>query len=55
MDNTKINEKSLQTSKANALEAYKAAKQAYITEKSNKNWIAFCDAKTLCMRLGVRI
>lgn len=55
MDNKKINKKSLQTNKTNALEAYKTAKQAYLTERSDKNWITFCEAKALCMRLGIRI
>lgn len=47
--------KNLQQRKADALEAYKAAKTAYLENRNNKNWIVFCDAKTSCMRLGIRI
>lgn len=45
----------LQESKRNALEAYKIAKRAYLENRTNENWKAFCDAKIVCMKLGVRI
>lgn len=45
----------LEESKKKALENYKKAKQAYIDNMSSENWIAYCDTKTECMRLGVRI
>lgn len=45
----------LQSNKTNALEAYKVAKKAYLEDRTNENWIAFCEAKRVCMRLGVRI
>ena len=41
--------------KAEALKNYKEAKAEYLKNMTNKNWIAFCNAKTNCMRLGVRI
>lgn len=50
-----MNTKNLQTSKVNALEAYKAAKKAYLENMSRENWIAFCEAKSVCMKLGVKI
>lgn len=51
---TRMN-KDLQKNKADALDAYKAAKAAYLENMNSKNWIAFCNAKTNCMRLGFRI
>lgn len=45
----------LQENKGNALEAYKEAKKAYLENRTNENWKAFCDAKMVCMKLGVRI
>lgn len=45
----------LQLQKAAALAAYKEARAAYLADMTDANWIAFCDAKILCMRLGVRI
>lgn len=39
--------------KAQAKAAYKAAKARYMETASKADWIAFCDAKRLCMRLGV--
>lgn len=45
----------MKTTMENALENYKNAKKAYLENRTNENWIAFCNAKTLCMRLGVRI
>lgn len=49
------NIKDLQARKADALEAYKAAKKAYIEDMNRENWIAFCKAERNCMLLGVRI
>lgn len=43
------------TNKETALNNYKEAKKAYLENRTNENWIAFCEAKTNCMRLGVRI
>lgn len=40
---------------AAAKEAYKAAKENYIKNRTTENWIKFCDAKKECMLLGVRI
>lgn len=41
--------------KEEALRNYKEAKKAYIENRTNENWIKFCEAKSNCMRLGVRI
>lgn len=41
--------------KEEALKIYKEAKKAYLENMTNENWIKFCDAKTNCMKLGVRI
>ena len=41
--------------KAAALAAYKGAKRAYAESMSKSDWIKFCDAKRVCMRLGVII
>ena len=56
------NMENLQTGKINALEAYKAAKMAWMKTVSKENikgdfekWKIFCSAKSDCMRLGVRI
>lgn len=43
------------TNKETALNNYKEAKKNYLENRTNENWIAFCDAKTNCMRLGIRI
>ena len=43
------------TNKEEALRIYKEAKEKYITNMNDKNWIAFCKAKANCMRLGIRI
>lgn len=43
------------TDNKKALEIYKERKQAYLTNMTKENWIAFCDAEMVCMRLGVRI
>ena len=45
----------LQASKENALKAYKAAKKVYLESMKKENWIVFCDAQSVCRRLGVRI
>ena len=45
----------MRTEKETALNTYKEAKKAYLENRTNENWIAFCNAKTNCMRLGVRI
>lgn len=42
-------------SKEEALRNYKETKKAYIDNSTKENWIAFCNAKTNCMRLGIRI
>ena len=41
--------------KEEALRVYKEAKLRYLSDRSNENWISFCDARRICMRLGVRI
>lgn len=41
--------------KINALKAYKEAKAKYLENKNDTTWREFCNAKTNCMRLGVRI
>lgn len=43
------------TNREDALREYKIRKEAYLREMTNENWIKFCDAKTNCMRLGIRI
>lgn len=45
----------LEINKATALENYKEAKKAYLENRTNENWISFCNAKRVCMLLGVRI
>lgn len=41
--------------KEEALKLYKEAKKKYLEDMSNENWVEFCNAKVVCMRLGVRI
>lgn len=41
--------------KAQAKAAYEAAKNRYTETMSKADWIAFCDAKRVCMLLGVII
>ena len=41
--------------KEEALRIYKEAKEKYLTDMNDKNWIEFCNAKSTCMKLGVRI
>ena len=43
------------TDKERALNNYKEAKQNYLSNMTNENWKVFCDAKRVCMLLGVRI
>lgn len=45
----------MNSKKENALNNYKEAKKAYIENATSENWKAFCEAKTICMHLGVRI
>lgn len=45
----------IRTDKEKTLNLYKEAKQRYLENRTNENWIAFCNAKTNCMRLGIRI
>lgn len=47
--------KSLDEKKSEAIKEYKEAKQAYIENQSNENWIRFCNAKRNCMMIGCRI
>lgn len=55
-----INE--LQTKKNEALEAYKLAKAEFMATVTKENikgdwgkWVAFCEQKKNCMKLGCRI
>ena len=41
--------------KEEALRIYKEAKEKYLTNMNDKNWIEFWNAKSTCMKLGVRI
>lgn len=43
------------TNKTKALEDYKAAKENYLKDLTTDNWIKFCDAKRVCMLLGIRL
>lgn len=43
------------TNKDLALNNYKERKKAYLENMTNENWLLYCDAKTVCMRLGIRI
>lgn len=45
----------LNEKKAQAKAAYKVAKERYMETMSKADWIAFCDVRTVCMRLGVII
>lgn len=42
----------LENQKAAAKKAYKEAKEAYLKNRTDKNWKAFCNAKRICMLLG---
>lgn len=48
-------EKDLQTRKSDTLKLYQLAKAEYLQNRTAENWRNFCDRKTDCMRLGVRI
>lgn len=43
------------TERETALKIYKEKKNEYLKNQTGENWIAFCDAKIVCMRLGIRI
>lgn len=43
------------TNKEEALRIYKEAKEKYLADMNDKNWAEFCNAKSTCMKLGVRI
>lgn len=45
----------LEQQKRAALEVYKAAKARYMETMAQADWLAFCDAKRVCMHLGVII
>lgn len=47
--------KNLDQKKADAKQAYKEARKAYLSNMNSENWRAFCDAKRVCMQLGVII
>lgn len=41
--------------KTHAKSAYQSAKARYLETLSKKDWAAFCEAKKVCMLLGVII
>ena len=41
--------------KAEALREYQEAKARYMATMASEDWKTFCDAKRVCMQLGVRI
>lgn len=43
------------TNKEQALNNYKTAKANYMNTMDKADWITFCDAKKVCMMLGIRI
>lgn len=45
----------LENKKADALKAYKEAKEEYLKNATRENWIRFCDRKRDCILLGVKI
>lgn len=45
----------MRTNRETALNNYKNAKVEYLNNPTKKNWIAFCDCKRECMRLGIRL
>ena len=47
--------KNIEQKKADAKQAYKEAKKAYLENMSNENWKTFSDTKKACMMLGVII
>lgn len=48
-----MDKKTLTTQKNEARSGYKAARAAYIAEPTPEKWRAFCDAKRVCMALGI--
>lgn len=47
--------KNLEIRKQEVLANYKEAKANYLKNKTNENWVTFCNCKSACMALGVRI
>lgn len=45
----------MEARKNEAKRNYIEARNNYFENRTNENWIAFCDAKILCRRLGVLI
>lgn len=45
----------METRKMEAKRNYIEAGKNYLANRTNENWIAFCEAKILCRRLGVII
>ena len=45
----------LNEKKAIAKEKYKETKVRYFETMNKEDWISFCEAKRVCMLLGVRI
>lgn len=45
----------MEARKNEAKRNYIEARNNYMANRTNENWIAFCDAKILCRRLGVLI
>ena len=45
----------METRKNEAKRNYIEARNNYMENRTNENWIAFCNAKILCRRLGVLI
>ena len=43
------------TNKEEALRIYKEAKEKYLTNMNDKNWIEICNAKLTSMKIGIRI
>lgn len=45
----------MEQKKIEARKKFKEAKSAYLASPTKDNWIRFCEAKRLCMLLGVII
>ena len=43
------------TNREEAKKAYKEAKAAWQNDMNDANWRRFCEAKRVCMLLGIRI
>lgn len=54
-NNAEEHKMTLDDKKAAAKKAYKAAKAKYMETMSKADWTAFCDARRVCMLLGVII